>query len=147
MILTGIMKTNILLFSLLFILFFGSCKENNSKKTTTTTTLGDNSQNALDWAGTYKGILPCADCEGIETKIILNENATYQKTEKYLGENENIFQEEGNFEWNAEGSAITLVYQEDKRQYLVGENILIHLDNDGNTISGELAKMYELKKE
>lgn len=141
------MKTNILLFSLLFILFFGSCKENNSKKTTTTTTLGDNSQNALDWAGTYKGILPCADCEGIETKIILNENATYQKTEKYLGENENIFQEEGNFEWNAEGSAITLVYQEDKRQYLVGENILIHLDNDGNTISGELAKMYELKKE
>ena len=130
------MKTNILLFSLLFILFFGSCKENNSKKTTTTTTLGDNSQNALDWAGTYKGILPCADCEGIETKIILNENATYQKTEKYLGENENIFQEEGNFEWNAEGSAITLVYQEDKRQYLEELNF-----NLKALSSGELAKM------
>ena len=64
------MKTNILLFSLLFILFFGSCKENNSKKTTTTTTLGDNSQNALDWAGTYKGILPCADCEGMKMQLI-----------------------------------------------------------------------------
>ena len=26
-----------------------------------------NAQNSLDWAGDYQGILPCADCEGINT--------------------------------------------------------------------------------
>ncbi len=30
---------------------------------------GDNSQNSLDWPGTYTGTLPCADCEGIKTEI------------------------------------------------------------------------------
>ena len=27
------------------------------------------SQNALDWDGIYRGLLPCADCEGIQTTI------------------------------------------------------------------------------
>ena len=30
-----------------------------------------NSRNSLDWNGVYKGVLPCADCEGIETVITL----------------------------------------------------------------------------
>jgi len=41
-----------------------------------------NSQNSLDWQGTYKRVTPCADCEGIETKIILNSDYTYLKTTK-----------------------------------------------------------------
>ena len=32
-----------------------------------TVSASDNSQNSLDWEGTYKGIIPCADCEGIKT--------------------------------------------------------------------------------
>ena len=46
---------------------------------------GDNSQNSLDWEGTYRGILPCADCEGIETKITLSANGTYEYKASYLG--------------------------------------------------------------
>ena len=30
-----------------------------------------NSRNALDWAGTYEGVLPCADCPGIQTRLSL----------------------------------------------------------------------------
>ncbi|MDE5451088.1 copper resistance protein NlpE N-terminal domain-containing protein, partial [Elizabethkingia meningoseptica] len=30
-----------------------------------------NAQNSLDWAGTYEGTVPCADCPGIKTTITL----------------------------------------------------------------------------
>ena len=42
-------------------------------------------ENALDWNGTYKGILPCADCEGIKTELELNSDKTYEIKETYLG--------------------------------------------------------------
>ena len=73
--------------------------ENNSiTKEDTVNVISDehNAQNSLDWSGIYTGVLPCADCEGIETTIILKSDNTYLKTEKYLGENE-VFESEGNF--------------------------------------------------
>ena len=30
-----------------------------------------NAQNSLDWAGTYEATLPCADCPGIKTTVVL----------------------------------------------------------------------------
>ena len=33
-----------------------------------------NAENSLDIAGVYKGVLPCADCEGIETTIVLKDD-------------------------------------------------------------------------
>ena len=30
----------------------------------------DNSRNSVDWNGTYRGIVPCADCEGIKTEVV-----------------------------------------------------------------------------
>lgn len=47
--------------------------------------IGDTSQNALDWNGTYKGTLPCADCEGIETELTLNLDGNYLYKATYLG--------------------------------------------------------------
>ena len=35
-----------------------------------------NAQNSLDWNGTYKGVLPCADCAGIEKEITLYKDQT-----------------------------------------------------------------------
>ena|SRR5690554_8196743 len=43
-------------------------------------------QNSLDWQGTYSGVLPCADCSGMETQLTLNEDHTYVLTDTYLGE-------------------------------------------------------------
>ena len=31
-----------------------------------------NSRNSLDWAGIYEGVLPCADCPGIQTRLTLS---------------------------------------------------------------------------
>lgn len=46
--------------------------------------------NALAQKATFKGTLPCADCSGIESTLVLYRNkqgqpARYQLTEKYLG--------------------------------------------------------------
>ena len=72
-------------------------KENDANK------VSHNAKNSLDYTGTYKGILPCADCEGLETTIAINENATYSIATKYLGKGEKTFIQKGNFSWNKKG--------------------------------------------
>lgn len=109
--------------------------------------VGDNSQNSLDWKGLYKGILPCADCEGIETSINLKSDGTFRRTLKYLGKEDGFFSDEGTFQWNESGSKITLQDEKEEGQiYLVGENALFHLDKDGNRITGKLEDNYRLPK-
>jgi heat shock protein HslJ len=108
-----------------------------------------NSQTALDWQGTYKGIMPCADCEGIETKLILTKDLTFVIQTKYLGKGEaKVFEEKGNFIWDKTGGSISLLGLKGRpSQYKVGENKLIQLDMQGNAITGQLAEKYVLIKE
>lgn len=109
--------------------------------------MAHNSRNSLDWYGVYRGTTPCADCEGIETSITLKKDGTFKRSMKYLGKDENPFFDEGEFQWNEEGSKVTLMGEGERKQmYQVGENVLFHLDQEGNRITGELADMYRLNK-
>ncbi len=106
-----------------------------------------NSRNSLDWNGTYQGILPCADCEGIQTRLTLMNNGDFRRTLIYLGSEEASKSESGTFEWDEGGFQITLHPRDGEPQkYQVGENRLFHLDRDGNRITGDLAEKYELVK-
>lgn len=105
------------------------------------------SQNSLDVTGTYTGILPCASCVGIETNLTLTDS-TYQLSMIYLGGQEpNEFQKTGNYSWTKAGNTITLENKEAPNQYFVGENMLIHLDQNGDRIIGDLANKYRLEKQ
>ena len=107
------------------------------------------SRNALDWSGTYTGTLPCADCEGIETMIRLNDDQTYLMKTRYLGESNQIFETGGTFSWNESAANITLenaAQNSGPVQYKVGENMLIQLDQQGKSVSGDLASKYKLQK-
>ncbi|SHM64551.1 META domain-containing protein [Cyclobacterium lianum] len=116
-------------------------------KTSQPLPIGDTSENALDWEGTYSGVLPCADCEGIAISISLDREGKYVKSSRYLGKSEEAFRQEGRFEWNSAGNTITLAGISDSPdRYLVGENQLFHLDQEGNRIRGALADKYVLKK-
>ncbi len=129
---------------LVAIIGLGACQ---SKRTTTTeqsVATGDNSQNALDWAGSYQGTFPCADCPGINTAITLRSDGTYKLSTRYLERSDSIFTESGTFTWDNAGSQVTL--SEDNRQFLVGENKLFQLDMEGNRITGDLAEHYILNK-
>lgn len=106
------------------------------------------SANSLDWAGEYKGVVPCADCEGIDTSLTLNTDNSYQLSTMYLGKSTTPFQQQGQFEWDATGSVIRLLNQKDgPALYKVGENQLIQLDMEGQRITGNLADNYKLTKQ
>lgn len=111
--------------------------------------IGDNSQNAVDWNGIYRGLLPCADCEGILTELELHSDLTYELSTQYQGATDEIFKEKGVFKWDDAGRKITLITDGNQvnRQYQVGENVLFSLDGDGNRITGDLAEMFILRKQ
>lgn len=106
------------------------------------------SQIALDWQGTYSGILPCADCEGIKTEVVLRDENTYEIKRVYIGKDETVFKETGNLQWTEDGGTVVLTNNENGNATLfkVGENYLNQLDLEGYPIEGELAEMYVLQK-
>ena len=133
-------------FMLVALLF--SCNDNKKKEVETmpeSELMGDNSMTSLDWAGTYEGVLPCADCEGIKTVITINQDNSYVTKEIYEGKKDSLFESKGTFKWDENGQKI--IFSDASRHlYFVGENTLTLLDKDGNKISGDLAEYYILKK-
>jgi uncharacterized lipoprotein NlpE involved in copper resistance/heat shock protein HslJ len=107
-----------------------------------------NAKNSLDYIGTYKGILPCADCEGLDTEIAINENTTFSIKTKYLGKGDKIFVQKGHFRWNKKGDIIILTDIKNRaNKYFVGKNKLTQLDISGKKITGNLADEYVLSKQ
>lgn len=110
-----------------------------------------NAQNSLDWAGSYSGVMPCADCEGIEAELTIKEDNTYALTTSYLGvEDSSTETIEGSFEWLEDGNSIKLSgIEEGSRSpyFKIEENRVRYLDMDGNVVEGELESYYILPKE
>lgn len=107
----------------------------------------DEYQKSKDWMGEYLGIIPCADCEGIETHIKLNEDYTYEKNYRYLGKSDKKFYHKDNFKWSEEGLNVELVdHTGNIQSYAVQKDKLIMLNQNAETIEGDLAEKYELHK-
>lgn len=107
----------------------------------------DNSRTSLDWPGVYQGLIPCADCESIKTRITLHKDGTFTRSMIYQGKPDGQFNDQGKFSWDEGGGKITLIDKQGQSQsYLVGEGRLFHLDQQGQRISGELADRYILIK-
>ncbi|RZJ72566.1 copper resistance protein NlpE [Flavobacterium sp.] len=56
----------------------------------------------MNWQGTYFGITDCANCEGIETRLQLNENKTYVLSVKPTKTKEKEFVQKGSFKWQGD---------------------------------------------
>jgi putative lipoprotein len=105
------------------------------------------SATSLDWAGVYYGVVPCADCEGIETTLKLSTDGDYELSMKYLGSFSAPYNSTGAFEWWKAGRAIKLKTRDGTpRSYRVEENRLRQLDTRGELIEGTLADRYVLRK-
>lgn len=90
-----------------------------------------NSRNALDWAGTYEGVLPCADCPGIRTRVVLQADGQFELSTLYLDRQKTPDVTRGRFAWNAAGSDVTLGEAGKAPQFRVGEGRLLQLNRDG----------------
>lgn len=137
---------------LLVFIFFLACNTQNKnfkKQQALAEKNAHTSRYTLDWSGVYRGVLPCADCEGIQMEISISKKGTYELKKRYEGKSPEIFTEKGNFRWLPEGNGITLYSGNNSNEYthfLVGENQLIKLDKDANRINSEFSELYVLKK-
>ena len=91
-----------------------------------------NSRNAVDWAGTYEGVTPCADCPGIRMQLTLTPDGRFELGTQYLERQVAPQTASGHFSWNAAGNTITLEGAGRGQQFRVGEGRLLQLDRDGS---------------
>lgn len=104
-----------------------------------------NSKALPGYEGTYKGILPAADCPGIETTLTLNSNKTYILHSVYI-DKDSSFDEKGTYTF--EDNLLTLQESNgDIFYYRVEENKIRLLTDDKQEVKGSLADHYILNKE
>ncbi len=106
------------------------------------------SEIALDYHGLYSGILPCADCEGIEATIELFDDGTFSKRLYYIGKGDDaVVYSGGLFSWEDGGGVIRLDGDHGFTRYMVAENFLVHLEDEYGRYRGDLGEHYVLQKQ
>lgn len=116
---------------------------------TTGNTDGQHIQKSLNLSGLYLGFFPCSDCQGIRTTLALNENNTYVYISLYVGKSDREFVEKGKFALGEDGKTLVLSPRKGStttQQYLIEDDVLIKLDEDGNRITKDGADGYILKR-
>jgi heat shock protein HslJ len=98
-------------------------------------------------SGIYTGILPCADCPGIQTRVDINGDMTYKLQTRYIGKSDktaDVFNSSGKFKWNAADNTIT--FDNKLLGQCLSEGGMLYLLVDGKKEAGENAKNYVLMK-
>lgn len=141
-------KLRLLFITAIALITFSAC--NNTKKTVKTNTIDTHTaQISLDWQGIlYSGILPCADCEGIDTEIKLDKDLSYVLVSKYPGKEDTQPDTlKGKFTWEGNNISLDGIPQNERSSKLkVEENQLRWLDLEGQEITGDLAQNYVMRK-
>jgi len=96
--------------------------------------------------GSYRGFLPCADCEGISYQLDLYASNWYKESMVYQGKSEKPFIKSGTYlideagliELEKEGSGM--------KYFKTVDSLLLMLDRNKHEITGDLANHYLLKK-
>ena len=96
--------------------------------------------------GIWLGMLPCADCEGIDYQINLKNDYTFKQKSVYKGKSEEIFIDEGRWGFVSD-SVIAVSGNEDYKMFLIQKNHLVMLDQDGNKIESSFEERYHLSKD
>lgn len=101
---------------------------------------------ALD--GTYKGVLPCASCEGIETTLVLKDGMAYELTTLFLGE-AGAKPETASGSYTRDDDLVKLDAAGNENVYLVSGNVLEMRNADGSDggRSEEERANYRLQKQ
>ena len=98
--------------------------------------------------GTYKGVLPCASCKGIETTLALKDGMTYELTTLFLGKpDEKPRTVSGSY--TRDGDLVKLDAAGNEYVYLVSGNLLEMRNADGSDggRSEEERANYRLQKQ
>ncbi|RZL04889.1 MAG: hypothetical protein EOO89_27475 [Pedobacter sp.] len=98
-------------------------------------------------AAAFMGVVPCADCDGIETRVTLFADTSYEFVNNYLGKNPTDTAglnstKKGKFMMHND----TLHLEGIPTRFIQNDTALIQLDPSGKKMQGKLADKYFLKK-
>ncbi|MDP8051326.1 copper resistance protein NlpE [Pasteurella atlantica] len=84
--------------------------------------------------GTYSGILPCADCDKIDAKLVLNKDYSYvYETTYFKNKKTHDYIEQGKFSWDKEKSDIIVLDDNaGNLRFKANTNYVEMCDKDGN---------------
>lgn len=94
---------------------------------------------------TWKGILPCADCEEIHYTLSIQPDGKYHSISIYLGKSVDELKVTGTWKLSAD-SMLTLTEKESKSIFLFDGIELIMRDVKGQKISSAFEEMYHLQR-
>lgn len=100
----------------------------------------------LDWQGTYFGITNCANCDGIETKLVLQKGNKYILSLNATNSRQKEFTQQGTFTWQDSMIILKGVKDATASRYKVEANQVKQLYLIDHKIQGEDWTGYTLKK-
>jgi len=135
------------------VVFMSACGNSGEEENNTVAPSGDTTKQSVQVeyqpviAASYMGIVPCADCEGIQTEVTLYADTTYKLVTNYLGKNPKDTaglnsDKKGKFMMHND----TVHLEGDGSKFLKNDTALIQLDGSGKVITGKLADKFILKK-
>jgi len=135
------------------VVFMSACGNSGEGENNTAVPSGDTTKQSVSVeyqpviAASYMGIVPCADCEGIQTEVTLYADTTYLLVTNYLGKNP---KDTAGLNTNKKGKFMThndtVHLGGDGSKFLKNDTALIQLDGSGKVITGKLADKFILKK-
>lgn len=101
---------------------------------------------AASWTGTYRGVLPCPDCDGVLISLSLFKDATYELQTELIGSDKRHARS-GSFTFNADETRITLDANGQNRSFdILPPNRLRMLGKDNAPVTGANAERFILRK-
>ena len=99
------------------------------------------------WTGTYRTVLPCAYCAGIQLNLTLYRDATYELLTQELGTGKPVMTRRGGFTFNSDETRIMLDANGQGRSFdILPPDRLRLLGRDGQPVTGQDAHRFILKK-
>ncbi|MFU8822331.1 MAG: copper resistance protein NlpE N-terminal domain-containing protein, partial [Gammaproteobacteria bacterium] len=83
---------------------------------------------SIDWAGSYEGLLPCAECADLHVKLILARDGSFEIVSRPLVRGAAPASERGQLDWGPGGNIIILGTASGEQRFAVGEGRLLLLE-------------------
>lgn len=103
------------------------------------------SQTIEDLPAVFTGVLPCADCPGIESIIVLNEDS-FEELSHYQDRGNNLYRVDGT--WTLTSDTLKLFRIEDElhKAFVYSRDQIKLLDQDLQSINGDLENYYSFDR-
>ncbi len=135
-----VVNITILVLLALFILFRvnTALKQMNSEDQQTSASIED-------LPAVFSGVMPCADCPGIESTLVLKENS-FEEWSHYLDQSNNLYQVDGT--WTLSNDTLKLYRMEGElhKAFIYSREQIKLLDRDLHSINGDLEEHYKLDR-